>query len=128
MMALMFSTAFVTPLPRYLHAIMNYIIWVVYAMRYNVSAGTIGCLQASWYHALGLVTVAQLHGLVHASGGTAGHRGAEHALASVHIGLNSGVATRVDDLTADDLGNLRRRQLGQGLGLQCILGAAKVHN
>lgn len=67
---------------------------------------------------LGLVAITQLHSLMHTGGGTGGHGSAEGALVGKHIGLNSGVATRVQDLAAHNLDDLGRSVLEQLLGLR----------
>ena len=52
---------------------------------------------------LGLVVVAQLQRLVHAGAGAAGHRRAEGATLRGQLHLNSRVATRVKDLTSENV-------------------------
>jgi hypothetical protein len=118
-MALMFSTALRTPLPRYLQ------IGIGLSER-GRNGRLVRCVREHVEHSLGLVTVTELNRLVNTSRGTARDGGTVHALASVHISLHGWVAARVDDLTAYYLGNLWRRELLKGLGLHrqdrlCIL-------
>jgi len=75
-------------------------------------------------HALSLVTIAQLHCLMDASGGARRDSSAEHALVGVHISLHGGVAARVNDLASHNLHDLRRGNAQQLLRL-CSMNAVK---
>jgi hypothetical protein len=66
-------------------------------------------------------TVTQLYGLVNAGGGTGRHGGPEHALGSVDIGLDGGVASRVKDLTPNHFRDAAGSQLLQ-------LGRLQIQN
>lgn len=63
--------------------------------------------QLTLSHVGRLVTITELNSLVDTSGGTGGDSSAEDTLGSSDLNLNSGVTTRVEDLTSEDLGNSR---------------------
>jgi hypothetical protein len=62
--------------------------------------------------------ITQLDSLVNSSGCSRGHSCPEHALGSVHIGLHSWVATRIEDLASHDLCDGAGSQLLQFCSLQ----------
>jgi hypothetical protein len=119
MMALMFSTALSTPLPRYC------VLSSIFSLDLDPATQK---TVLSYYTYLALVTIAQLNSLVHASGGTGGHGSTEGALVGVHIGLHGGVAARVQDLAAHNLDDLRGGNLQQLLGLRTILWVSIVRS
>ena len=63
-------------------------------------------------------TITELDSFVDAGGGPAGHSRTVEALVGVHIAFHGRVATRVKDISADDLCDLGRRLLLQFLCLE----------
>lgn len=65
-----------------------------------------------------LFGIPELYGLVDTSRGSRWYCCAIEALVCVHICLDGGVTTRVDDLAADHLGDLSGSKLPQSLSLR----------